>query len=148
MGDEQRSITSPDLLAMLWITQPRIVLAFSYKEKLSCLNKIMLEKIYFPYVERPWYHLVSTGCDLQTGIFKSHSSHVYHSITSASTKKHIRFEFPCSTGNKASLIIEDLFTWAHTPLLTILKKHKTRTCQVDTSYVYLFPTVKCVNWAQ
>jgi len=48
MGDEQRSITSPDLLAMLWITQPRIVLAFSYKEKLSCLNKIMLEKIYFP----------------------------------------------------------------------------------------------------
>lgn len=60
MGDEQRSITSPDLLAMLWITQPRIVLAFSYKEKLSCLNKIMLEKIYFPYVERPWYHLVST----------------------------------------------------------------------------------------
>lgn len=60
MGDEQRSITSPDLLAMLWITQPRIVLAFFYKEKLSCLNKIMLEKIYFPYVERPWYHLVST----------------------------------------------------------------------------------------
>lgn len=57
MGDEQRSITSPDLLAMLWITQPRIVLAFSYKEKLSCLNKIMLEKIYFPYVERPWNQL-------------------------------------------------------------------------------------------
>lgn len=46
----------------------------------------------------------------ETGTLKSHSSHVYHLITSANTKKHTLFEYACSIGNKASLIVEDLFT--------------------------------------